>query len=95
MFILSSNSEASDDFDESQFFMEYTQHFNVLKPGATRVKLETGGSAMNGVLSSVALIFKDTSLQYWFRGPHGNLSLVDKEQVHKILGRYSRWIVLD
>lgn len=84
VFILSSNSGASDDFDESQFLMEYTQHFNVLKPGATRIRLETAGSAIGGVLPSVALVFKDTSLQYWFRGPHGNLSLVDEEQVHEI-----------
>ncbi|GEO69222.1 hypothetical protein [Levilactobacillus acidifarinae] len=83
-YILPTNNQASDDFGKIQLFSEYVKYIDTLKPGTTKVNVETGGSSMGGVRPSIAIVFKDADSRYWFRGPHGKLKLIDRKYMYQV-----------
>lgn len=83
-YILPTNNQASDDFEETQLFSGYVQHIDILKPGTTEANVETGGSSMGSVRPSIAIVFEDADSRYWFQGPHGKLKSIDKEYMYQV-----------
>lgn len=63
------------------------KYIEILKPGTIDVLMPSNGPAMGGEHDSIAMIFRDTSSNYWFRSNFGVLTHVKKAQVDALLKR--------
>lgn len=85
VFIFSMNSKSNDDIDELCQQFNFVKYIGILPPGESIWYVKTAGSAMGGVRSRIAMIFRDSNYQWWYRGPQGKLSKIKQKSVDKLV----------
>lgn len=81
VYLFSVSNRSSDKLKEMNAIPDYTVFLDTLRPGETKVLMQTAGSSMGGERPSVAMVFKDTHSNLWFRSPHGNLKSITQNEL--------------
>lgn len=87
IFILSMNSRDDDDTKMLYKKFIYARYIGLLPPGKSICYVKTGGSAMGGVRARAAMIYRDSSYQWWYRGPNGGLSKMEQKEIDDIVNK--------
>ncbi len=85
IFIFSMNNKDNDDIKTLYHQFLFARYIGLIPPGKSTLYVKTGGSAMGGTRSRAAMIFRDSNLQWWYRGPQGSLSRIRQKDIDKLI----------